>query len=468
MNRQKLQYIAIGIGLLIMLVIVIDLSSGKLPEATKERYQTTGEKRLEVKKYMAEKLQKVSDQQAKYPEYLQKIDQRENLSGQIKSIQKAFEEAENRYDTQAKALFEKDKKSDDPKLLAELDAISTRLQEVQSKTAGVSRRIEEVVDYRENWETYVNRSKTDIQTVQARTYDELLAKLDSAKTDWPEKESDLTRRYQKITDFKSQAQISYDALLAASGSEPVDYVSVGMKSEEIARFLKEMDASAEKLSEMTDELYISIDRILVDMEIRDNNTFFHQYKTITVDRNNAQDAQTTWEQVPQATYERFEENLGMVVQSKPKGIYKSESDNQVSPPGYNYVGNEHYGKWESDAQGQRYWSFYPSYSFLPMLFWGSSLSRPVYYGDYRSYQDHHAAGKTYYGPKDANGKSVYGTNGTVARQTYANSKYVKSGGYASSRYKSSTGSPGSTAAKKSTSSSSRGYKPSSSRSFGGK
>jgi hypothetical protein len=145
--------------------------------------------------------------------------------------------------------------------------------------------------------------------------------------------------------------------------------------------------------------------ILEDMD--DKGTFVksyhHKYRVV-------QDEQawtTDWMKVPKDYYRRNENFLGMTLLSKKKGEY----DSTVGPPGYNYVGNEQYGKWKKDSSGNSFWEFYGKYALISSLMGGG----PMYRRDYRSYRDYHGQGRPYYGRNNQ-----YGTNGRFTKSQKPN------------------------------------------------
>ncbi len=56
--------------------------------------------------------------------------------------------------------------------------------------------------------------------------------------------------------------------------------------------------------------------------------------------------------MPKKVYRRYEPYLGMVILSK--GENGEVADSQF-PPGYQYVGNERYGRWRTGSSGGSFW-----------------------------------------------------------------------------------------------------------------
>jgi hypothetical protein len=145
--------------------------------------------------------------------------------------------------------------------------------------------------------------------------------------------------------------------------------------------------------------------ILEDMD--DKGTFIksyhHKYRII----QDEQAYTTDWMKVPEDYYRRNEGFLGMTLLSKNKGEY----DSTVGPPGYNYVGDEKYGKWKKDSSGSSFWEFYGKYALISHMLGGG----PLYRRDYRDYQDYRRQGRPYYGSGNR-----YGTNGSYTKSQKPN------------------------------------------------
>ena len=94
-------------------------------------------------------------------------------------------------------------------------------------------------------------------------------------------------------------------------------------------------------------------------------------------------------------------------------------DGEVSetayPPGYQYVGNPKYGRWQTGHSGESFWSFYGKYAMLSSLFNLGMGGRTVYRGDWDDYRRYSSQGRPYYGRN-----REYGTNGSFTRQTKPN------------------------------------------------
>ena len=145
------------------------------------------------------------------------------------------------------------------------------------------------------------------------------------------------------------------------------------------------------VKELTNEQNFSI--ILHDMDYTEaSDTYKHKYQVIvvkelpnvdvkpiaasfiTLAQNETEEAIamdtayatiTDWKKVTPQYFEANMENMGMELASKVDGKLSKET----APPGYsNYVGNEKYGKWQTDNSGNNFWSFYGRYAFMTSMF----------------------------------------------------------------------------------------------------
>jgi len=145
--------------------------------------------------------------------------------------------------------------------------------------------------------------------------------------------------------------------------------------------------------------------ILEDMDERGSffKTYYHKYRIVQDDR-----AWTTnWMKVPNDYYKRHSTLLGMTLAAKKEG----EFDSAVGPPGYHYVGDERYGKWQRDSSGNSFWAFYGQYVFLSHLLGGHR----VYQNDYATYRQYRRQNRPYYGRNNE-----FGTKGTITKSQKPN------------------------------------------------
>ena len=154
--------------------------------------------------------------------------------------------------------------------------------------------------------------------------------------------------------------------------------------------------------------------ILNDMRSEGNffTDYYHQYKIVV---NKSKDAAkheqvlTDWQRVGTDFYRQHHKNLGMVLASKTVGGEKSRIP---QPPGYQYIGNQQYGRW-AERGGTSFWEFYGRYALISSVF--SMMHSPFYRRDYNDYRDHHRRGRPYYGKR-----GEFGSNGTETRKRHGN------------------------------------------------
>ena len=121
-----------------------------------------------------------------------------------------------------------------------------------------------------------------------------------------------------------------------------------------------------------------------------------------------QERRTDWMEVKEETFYRYEKYVGMVVASKSLDGRRTGAS-QAHPPGYQYVGNPHYGFWG----GGGFWQFYGQYALMRDLMGGGWR---VGRGDWEDYRRNRERGRPYYGPvKD--GRPTFGARGSQTQKT---------------------------------------------------
>ncbi len=158
--------------------------------------------------------------------------------------------------------------------------------------------------------------------------------------------------------------------------------------------------------------------ILEDMVVDGNfsKTYFHRYRVfyaLKVPGQNEDmqflDITTDPLEVPKSIYDRYKDDLGMVIASKTSA---GEKTTVSQPPGYQYVGNPRYGQWQTNSQGESFWSFYGKYALLRDAF--DVFDRPFkrkYYDNY--YNNYYRNKKSYYGRGPVR---TYGTSGSYTQK----------------------------------------------------
>jgi hypothetical protein len=149
--------------------------------------------------------------------------------------------------------------------------------------------------------------------------------------------------------------------------------------------------------------------VLEDMKTEGNfrERYFHKYRIVFPEES--EQGTTDWLEVQPDYYQTNEPFLGMTLAAKKAG----EMSSSVSPPGYQYVGDERYGRWRQDSRGSSFWEFYGKYALFSQLVGG--FGRPIYRNDYDEYRQYRSRGTPYFGRNNQ-----YGTNGSYTKQTKPN------------------------------------------------
>ncbi|WP_338764431.1 hypothetical protein WAF17_21820 [Bernardetia sp. ABR2-2B] len=168
--------------------------------------------------------------------------------------------------------------------------------------------------------------------------------------------------------------------------------------------------------------------ILHDMDLEENtfssDVHKHQYKFIlpakdTTGGKIVRDSLSGWVVVPEKTFNKNLDNMGMELVSK-------NEDGKVSkipsPPGYNnYVGNKRYGSWQTNSSGNSFWAFYGQYAFMSSMF-GMMNNRPIYRSSYNDYNRNYRGSRPYYGTTTG-GKRAYGTGSAASNSMNSKSRF---------------------------------------------
>ena len=280
------------------------------------------------------------------------------------------------------------------------------------------------------------------------------AAVTKAEGDWPEKKTDLESRLSSARELIAQTDAQWQgsgearrkaASGAATGAEAASLLTLGERLQGTA------DGVSKKVAEiqtLTGQLYLSWDKLLVDMQTKGSD---YQQKIRTVRTQLANAAAKTgqvssdeqWTTVPRARYEAMKSDLGMAVEHKAAGKYDFEAEHVSQPAGMAYVappsqGSNQYGYWDHRG-GSDFWVFYGQYALMRDLLFNRSY-RPFERYEYDEYRDYRTRNQTYYGHDAAtNNAPKYGSAGTATQQGYSSSSYAKSGGFRESKYAAKSG-----------------------------
>ncbi len=445
MDKQSLLYASAGIAVLALLTGVLTFSGGGLNPQTQAALATADQllntSRANYGKLSREARSLIDSMtglpQAKREQWLARLDQSQ------KDLDSAGGELDQARDLAAQ---------DDDELRVEIErrigqARQKRTQALQgtSDILDLARTVSEVD---KNRGRYVGEARASYRQLAAYRPASIPG-AQRAMIDWPEKKADLSQAIQRMAEVKARSASLWkerSRTIAAPNADALLILETHRNLQADGLQLARLDS---QLGQRLSQLYLSWDRILVDMDVREGETLtlHHKYKTVTVHiqdpqkKQGAHSEREAWVQVSKATFDALEGKLGMSVARKPAGKYEEEAESLAQPAGYSYLAppgqSNQYGQWRRDSHGGSFWVFYGQYMFMRSMFWGSAY-QPIMPRDYTDYRRSYTSGRTYYG-RTAAGQPRYGTNSRMTSSRYRSSRYVRSGGYRNSYYKRSGG-----------------------------
>lgn len=429
MDKKTLIIIIGAMFSLVLLNTAMSMSQNKLPSSLIRQYNTEEKLFRQEAGMIRERAGAIRSKLDQNKVFLAGVADKRGWLSRLTDIENMIDKDEKLLNEKLTPLLKKAKRTDQPVLAGYTLRLKNDRTSAVRDTGSILSDLDKFVYFHDQPQEITRRADDDYQFIQNHDLSSLERKVELAQSDWPQKRDDLSDRMAIMSQIKARSSQDYKKIqtLAASGG---DWVSRGMAAEALAENRKNLEKSAKNISSLVEQLYYSRDKILDDMETGSNNQFFHKYKIIKIDRNNNQDIEYKFEEVTPRHYNSHKENLGMTLESKPKGLYEFETQKTVTPPGYAYVGNRNYGRWERNRSGVSFWAFYGQYRFLQSMFWGSYY-QPIYYRDYNTFQSFRNSGRTYYG---SGTQKRYGSRGSFTAKKYSSSKYMKSGGYSGSKY----------------------------------
>lgn len=312
-------------------------------------------------------------------------------------------------------------------------------------------------DFAHNPSSYLAKMRGEYAAIRKADLAPIQKTVAQAEQDWPAQKPALESKLSSLRDGRDKAEQQWAATAKARAAAAHGKISGPIAAtlvEEDESLASEADALPRRIGHLRDEvgqLYTAWDKILADLDVEEQHghrVFREKIETVTthVDGHGVQGAgankgdttsTTSWVEVPEAQFQKVQNDLGMAIAHKDAGKFDSEEQTTPEPAGFAYIappsqGSNQYGHWVHNG-GESFWAFFPQYLLLRELMWGHSY-RPIVIGEYDRYRTFESAGHTYYGRETPTSPPKYGSHGTFTERHYANSRYMKSGGFASSRY----------------------------------
>lgn len=176
-------------------------------------------------------------------------------------------------------------------------------------------------------------------------------------------------------------------------------------------------------NQLKDEKNYSI--ILSDMDIsEDGEVYKHKYTVVKDKNGKIEKSEMNFVEVPKDFFVEKVDDLGMEIATMDNGTLHRTS----SPAGYaRHVGDERYGRWVENENGEKVWVFNQQYSYMPGhygIFW------PIFFMDFNTYKNKHRYKSSYYGSSYGSTR-MYGTHSTWHQTATKNGFKTKVNGFVS-------------------------------------
>lgn len=334
-----------------------------------------------------------------------------------------------RVKTEIDPILKADDYGDRLKLQSTLTSIEAALQRTPREFPQLLSNVFRVRNYKRDHKSLVEGARVSVRNAAKDMADPTLqAAVSQAQIDYPDASERLQARVEALQKKRDQVAAALPELEAAAQANPIDYVKAGTLAEALQKDARGVSNGVAKLRADIASLSKSTDKILVDMK-KVLNDCYHKYRYV----EGGLARQTDWVPVACVDYVIHQNHLGMAIYSKPEGTFESEAVTVAHPPGYNYIGNTRYGRWDERAGG-RYWVWYGQYALTRDLLWGVGGYRPVRDRSWSSYRSSVKSRKPYFGAT-----KQYGTNGSLTKTKYKSSAFLtkRRATFAASKYRSS-------------------------------
>ena len=437
MNSRK-RYVAIAGALLLV-------SCGGLPRALRNQIASEKAALQQTDRQLQHALETVKDDLAHSPDLFKGTPVSTEWPARLQSAKATLDRAKN-------DLQQLDRASDVRRAQPLLTEERNLRQSVMRDAESVESDANSWLDFQRNTPHYLTAMQREYDEIHAVDLAPVTAVVQKAEQDWPAKKTDLEGPLAALRQSSTDAEAQWSATestrqAAAAGTAAGPMIATLIQANDaLQRDDNKLTHDAGELRAQCGQLYDSWDKILADIEVahRGGDTAYSEkistvrthYLDVAAKKTEVS-SDNKWVDVPQSSYRAVENDLGMVIAHKDAGLFDSEAQNNVQPPGFAYIaspsqGSNQYGYW-SHSGGESVWTFLPQYLILRELLWGHGY-RPIYINEYNGYQTAVRSGRTYYGQETPSSPPKYGSHGTFTQQRYAGSRYVQSGGYSGSAY----------------------------------
>lgn len=436
---NTLKLLAIGLSGLLVLLVVIGLFSGGLPDYAIKNFREQENIFQKKHKKASNKIKEIRATLKRHKNYLGPIAARENWQERLKAIEEEFQKGNKIIENKASELIKKDNSDDRPKLAL----LNQKLRKIGKKQEAalelIYNDVQAYAAYKESHEKYYQKAKATYQGIRDYSLDQVKTKIAQGRSDWPQKDSYFRKKLKLLQVYKNSARKQWQTVQnefkKPEGKK--NYMVFGQAVQDLQRKYRSLKKEDKGLQSRVDQLYYSMSRVLEDMKkVRSKKAadiykdskgiaHMHKYRVVKVYQDGRRKKKVSWYYVKPSIYKQHKNHAGMTVYHKKLGQFISEGKYKASPPGYNYVGDKRYGRWERGPSGQSMWAWYGQYAFMRSMFWGRSYYSPINRSDYNTYRSYRNRNKTYYG-RTSSGKKKYGTTGTYTRKRYSSSRYVRS------------------------------------------
>ncbi len=438
-------------NLIVLGLAILAACGGGLPRSVREDIALENDRLQQAQRQVQHSAGKVREDLGQAPDLFQGVGEPAEWNATLKTAREELKNAEDK-SREVQQLTRRrwaDSHLRVEELLREERTLrNAALRESQTVEAAADKWI----GFRRDLPAHLTQMEQRYQAIRAIDLNPVATTVQQAEKDWPSKKSDLDSRLASLREIPNAAQTQWQATEAARKDAAAEKAT----GAEVAALIQADDALAndataltkksDELRGLSKQLYDSWDKILTDLDVSEYSGDRIYRERIKLVRTHfidvpAHKTETSeeqhWVDVPEASYQSVENDLGMAIAHKDAGLFDYEAQTTPQPAGFAYIapvsqGSNQYGYW-THSGGESVWTFLPQYLLLRELLWNHDY-RPVPIADYNGYRTAERSGRSYYGQVTGTEAPKYGTHGTFTQTHYAQSRYVQSGGFKGSAY----------------------------------
>ena len=231
-----------------------------IPEQITQAEQRVGE--------LSDSFQSVK-QSSEYTVFFKRYDEREKWDSYFQDARSRLADAGAVYEQAVKPLLDRNSPEDAEALRVQLERLGLAVRDAREDAAKPGNRMQFLRDAKAQGPEWVVEAEKDLGLTKV-VFDDLVTVANQAKSDYPDKEADLTTRFVVVRDLLDASEKAVDVAQNQVNAADPDYAALGDSVQLVAENFDRIQEQDKELRTRLTELGRSYSKMLVDMDVRNS------------------------------------------------------------------------------------------------------------------------------------------------------------------------------------------------------